>query len=462
MTERVVASFHITAYNCEKYIGETLDSLINQTEPRWILVICDNGSTDGTGKIIKEYAKKDNRIFSWRIEKNRDFKSEKFFRDRDRATEWVQSHNPEFFAILDADDYYHQDFLKKSYERALETGADMVVSGTVMFQDIDNSISMIRIPPEIGLVKNKLKTEEFIKLYGSLRTVWGKLISNKYSAYFHRECVADLPECIQSGEDTYRILKLLDKIEGFSSIGETLHFYRIRRGSDSRGKVIPQSRIEEGVELNKLASAIAEKYDVKNRETETFLSEVLLNHIKDAVNLVRISEKMSFEDKILYLNTVLQNREFVANMKKTELLNEMVNFIYRTAGDICHEESGKKIEIKHLVENLNGACFDATGTSLLENCLNTEELDLHRMFKGDFLELIDKGDFEWADTLSEQILKDRPLDTEAMYFKLYITYLRGDKQYREIFLRNAVFKGCDELNSELRENILQDIENIRS
>ncbi|MES2960898.1 MAG: glycosyltransferase family 2 protein [Pseudomonadota bacterium] len=45
----------ITAYNDEKYIAQTLDSCVNQAGQ---IIICDNGSTDGTSRICAEYAKK--------------------------------------------------------------------------------------------------------------------------------------------------------------------------------------------------------------------------------------------------------------------------------------------------------------------------------------------------------------------------------------------------------------------
>lgn len=44
-------------YNCADTVGEALDSLLNQTIDCWKCVICDDGSTDDTYAIIKEYEK---------------------------------------------------------------------------------------------------------------------------------------------------------------------------------------------------------------------------------------------------------------------------------------------------------------------------------------------------------------------------------------------------------------------
>lgn len=50
------------AYNVEKYVGEAIESILNQTFTDFEFVIINDGSTDDTASIIKQYAKKDKRI----------------------------------------------------------------------------------------------------------------------------------------------------------------------------------------------------------------------------------------------------------------------------------------------------------------------------------------------------------------------------------------------------------------
>ena len=58
------------AYNAEKYIGEAVESILNQTFKDFELIIIDDCSTDKTWEIIQDYAKKDNRIVPLKNEKN--------------------------------------------------------------------------------------------------------------------------------------------------------------------------------------------------------------------------------------------------------------------------------------------------------------------------------------------------------------------------------------------------------
>lgn len=55
-------SVMMPAYNCEKYIGEAIECIINQTYTNWELVCVDDGSTHRTLEIMQKYAAKDPRI----------------------------------------------------------------------------------------------------------------------------------------------------------------------------------------------------------------------------------------------------------------------------------------------------------------------------------------------------------------------------------------------------------------
>lgn len=52
----------IPVYNAEKYLRPCLDSVLNQTETDWECVCVDDGSTDSSGAILDEYAKRDSRF----------------------------------------------------------------------------------------------------------------------------------------------------------------------------------------------------------------------------------------------------------------------------------------------------------------------------------------------------------------------------------------------------------------
>ena len=52
----------IPVYNVEKYLSECLDSVVNQTLQDIEIICVNDGSTDNSLEILKEYAEKDSRL----------------------------------------------------------------------------------------------------------------------------------------------------------------------------------------------------------------------------------------------------------------------------------------------------------------------------------------------------------------------------------------------------------------
>jgi glycosyltransferase involved in cell wall biosynthesis len=70
-SERVPkVSLGLPVYNGERFLRVALDSLVQQDYEDFELIICDNASTDSTGSICLDYARRDTRIRYWRNEKN--------------------------------------------------------------------------------------------------------------------------------------------------------------------------------------------------------------------------------------------------------------------------------------------------------------------------------------------------------------------------------------------------------
>ena len=91
-----LVSVMMPAYNTEKYVGEAIESIINQTYTNWELLCVDDGSTDRTLEIMQEYAAKDPRIRVYTNEENRGRPY-----TRNRALDLARG---EILAVQDADD----------------------------------------------------------------------------------------------------------------------------------------------------------------------------------------------------------------------------------------------------------------------------------------------------------------------------------------------------------------------
>ena len=122
----------IPCYNAEKYLDQCLSSVINQTL-RDIEIICvDDGSSDNTVNLLHRYADSDARI-KVLCQQNK-------FAGVARNT-GMDAASGEYFAFLDADDYYELDGLEKAYAIAHENQLDMLKLSSYLLDDPTGEIT---------------------------------------------------------------------------------------------------------------------------------------------------------------------------------------------------------------------------------------------------------------------------------------------------------------------------------
>ena len=104
--EDKLVSIIMPTYNCAKFIGKTIESVIAQTYENWELIIIDDCSKDNTEEVVSEY--KDNRIKYHRLENNSGAAVAR--------TEAMKKASGSYMAFLDSDDLWKKDKLEKQLE----------------------------------------------------------------------------------------------------------------------------------------------------------------------------------------------------------------------------------------------------------------------------------------------------------------------------------------------------------
>ena len=90
-------------YNVEKFIGETIESVINQTYTEWEMILVDDCSTDKSAEIIKSFCKRDSRLKYHKLEINSGAAVA-----RNTALDMAKGR---YIAFLDSDDLWEKDKL---------------------------------------------------------------------------------------------------------------------------------------------------------------------------------------------------------------------------------------------------------------------------------------------------------------------------------------------------------------
>lgn len=108
----------VPIYNVEEYVGKCVESLINQTLQEIEIILVDDGSTDNSGNIAKEFAEKNpNKVKYYRKENGG------LSDARNYGMEYATG---EYIAFLDSDDYIDRTAYEEMYNKAIEENSDYV------------------------------------------------------------------------------------------------------------------------------------------------------------------------------------------------------------------------------------------------------------------------------------------------------------------------------------------------
>lgn len=103
-------SIILPVYNAAKYIGRCIDSIIHQTYSDWECIVVDDGSTDGSIALVREYAAGDPRFIILELDANRGVASA-----RNAALRVAQG---DALCFVDADDWCEARMLEFLVSRA--------------------------------------------------------------------------------------------------------------------------------------------------------------------------------------------------------------------------------------------------------------------------------------------------------------------------------------------------------
>ena len=206
------------AYNAEKFIADAIDSVLKQTYTDLELIIIDDGSTDKTSQIAKQYITWDNRIIY--IYQDRG--------GRGKARNKGLGHaKGRYIAFLDADDIWLPEKLAVQTE-AMSTGnIDLVFSDAYIFKE--RPVTEKRIGVSAGTYKGEEAIQKFLRCnYIPMLTA----IARKLSI----ENVSGFSEQDDIHEDYHLWIRMLINGCIFRGIETPLAYYRVHRASSSSGE----------------------------------------------------------------------------------------------------------------------------------------------------------------------------------------------------------------------------------
>ena len=270
------------AYNCEKYISQAIDSILNQTYENFELLIADDCSTDNTKKIIDRYI--DERIK--RIH-------------NDRNLGYLQASNKLFalckgnyITFQDADDYSDLRRIKKLVFYLENNQQIQAVGSNIIKTDLENNeIQKSNFALLDSHIKNDFKNYK-TAFIGSALMLRKELLDKIgfYNIWFDRI----------GSEDIYMYSLILDKHQ-VANLPDYLYYYRTNPQSVSATHAYPKSTIghELIIEMHNRRQLGKEDYIKTNNITKVNKHIVLLLTIKEI-------QKNKFHAIILYVKNLIK------------------------------------------------------------------------------------------------------------------------------------------------------------
>lgn len=173
-------------YNTPKgMLCRTIESVLNQSFENFTYLIIDNGSTDHSTDIIRQYMEMDARITYIRLEKNVPWTEQGLLtklRDNIKTT---------YVAMVDSDDYYEPGFLEKTIRISRAEGSDMVQVNTLTYAHKDFRYSYVTHYLGRDICMEGDEKEYYFMLRILFVAVWGKL----YRSALFKELINRMLTC---------------------------------------------------------------------------------------------------------------------------------------------------------------------------------------------------------------------------------------------------------------------------
>lgn len=211
--KNAIVSIITPCFNSEKYIAETIQSVLNQTFQNWEMIIIDDGSTDRTKEIITDFIKIDLRIQLFPLDKNSGAA-----KARNLGINQASGH---YMTFLDADDIWFPDFIENSIKTIDEVGIHFVFSSYKRANEKLEFVYSDFIVPQKVSYSSILKSNSIscLTAFIDIKTLGKKT----------------MPE-ITKRQDMGLWLQYLKEIPFAYGIQDAKAIYRIRKNSLSRNK----------------------------------------------------------------------------------------------------------------------------------------------------------------------------------------------------------------------------------
>lgn len=224
MNNKPLVSVIVPIYNGQKYLQKCISSIVEQSYKNIEIILINDGSTDQSERICKEFQSMDNRI-------------RYFAKPNEGVAETrnmgIKIANGEYIAFVDADDWVDQCYIEKLLMTSIRENADVTVCGfwrVCNGHQLDAKDAIVRIFDKQAYDIYEI----FVYLFGLSRNK--KAAGSSWRLLIRRNTIVEnkiyFPKC-HNLEDLLFVILLVNYCNTISRLTEKLYFYNMNQTSVS-------------------------------------------------------------------------------------------------------------------------------------------------------------------------------------------------------------------------------------
>ncbi|MCC4404972.1 glycosyltransferase [Limosilactobacillus reuteri] len=233
MKKSATITIIVSVYNVEKFLFDCLNSLKNQTYRNFEVLLIDDGSTDNSKDICKQFCDDDSR-FKYFFKENGGLSDA-----RNYGLKWVSG---DYVIFVDGDDYVASQYVEKLYSTVIKNHAEVAICG---FQAVNSQHKKIYEVKLNTLHAGKTYSgRQIIKSYFVKEGGWG--ISTAWNKIYNARLFNNFQ--FTKGkyyEDELLFWQMFPKLERVVVINEPLYYY-VQRSGSIMNSAISMKKIKDG------------------------------------------------------------------------------------------------------------------------------------------------------------------------------------------------------------------------
>lgn len=219
--QQVEVSIIVPAYNCERYIEGTLQSLCSQEFDSYEVIVVDDGSTDSTAQKVRSFDSWGALRYVWQ-------QNGGAATARNRGIELARGR---YLLFVDADDLFAPNMISCLYDAAQDGGADVAVGNAVAFGNTREDV-LYQMPGHMGLIEGTYTVDASMR-----RRLFQTFSAHPWDKLIRSDLVRDHGLRFQSlhhSNDTLFVLLAMALAKRIAAVDQTLTYYRVGSGSSTR------------------------------------------------------------------------------------------------------------------------------------------------------------------------------------------------------------------------------------